>query len=172
MELISQHAKKIMEGCKERARDVGLRFPDDSLEYIVTNRDILELSSKTMIPTLYDYWVQDVEVLSPDQVQQEVQQTFECLQDDLECVWRDVQVVGDLGDRLTLLLADLLRDLLRLHPVRALLAGQTMSFGSAFTDLILLEIDQLPLHGLHAPCELLSLRKLLRQRRDLPFAFI
>lgn len=63
MELISQHAKKIMEGCKERARDVGLCFQDDSLEYIVTNRDILELSPKTMIPTLYDYWVQDVEVL-------------------------------------------------------------------------------------------------------------
>jgi len=63
MELISQHAKKIMEGCKERARDVGLRFQNDSLEYIVTNRDLLELSPKTMIPTLYDYWVQDVEVL-------------------------------------------------------------------------------------------------------------
>ncbi len=63
MELISQHAKKIMEGCKERARDVGLRFQDESLEYIVTNRDLLELSPKTMIPTLYDYWVQDVEVL-------------------------------------------------------------------------------------------------------------
>jgi len=63
MELISQHAKGIMEGCKERARDAGLRFQDDSLEYIVTNRDMLELSSKSMIPTLYDYWVQDVEVL-------------------------------------------------------------------------------------------------------------
>ncbi len=63
MELISQHAKRIMEGCKERARDVGLRFQDESLEYIVTNRDLLELSPKTMIPTLYDYWVQDVEVL-------------------------------------------------------------------------------------------------------------
>ncbi len=63
MELISQHAKRIMEGCKERARDAGLRFQDESLEYIVTNRDLLELSPKTMIPTLYDYWVQDVEVL-------------------------------------------------------------------------------------------------------------
>ena len=63
MELISQHAKKIMEGCKERARDYGLTFQDESLEYIVTNRDLLELSPKTMIPTLYDYWVQDVEVL-------------------------------------------------------------------------------------------------------------
>ena len=63
MELISQHAKRIMEGCKERARDAGLRFQDESLEYIVTNRDLLELSPKIMIPTLYDYWVQDVEVL-------------------------------------------------------------------------------------------------------------
>lgn len=63
MELISQHAKKIMEGCKERARDAGLRFQDQSLEYIVTNRDFLQLSPKNMIPTLYDYWVQDVEVL-------------------------------------------------------------------------------------------------------------
>ncbi|WP_163336211.1 SpoVR family protein [Desulfopila sp. IMCC35008] len=63
MELVSQHAKKIMEGCKERARDVGLTFQDESLEYIVTNRDMLELGPKNMIPTLYDYWVQDVEVL-------------------------------------------------------------------------------------------------------------
>ena len=63
MELISQHAKKIMEGCKERARDAGLSFQDESLEYVVTNRDFLQLSPKTMIPTLYDYWVQDVEVL-------------------------------------------------------------------------------------------------------------
>ncbi len=63
MELISQHAKKIMEGCKERARNAGLRFQDQSLEYIVTNRDFLQLSPKNMIPTLYDYWVQDVEVL-------------------------------------------------------------------------------------------------------------
>lgn len=63
MELVSQHAKRIMEGCKERARDAGLRFQDQSLEYIVTNRDFLQLSPKNMIPTLYDYWVQDVEVL-------------------------------------------------------------------------------------------------------------
>ncbi len=63
MELISQHAKKIMEGCKERAREAGLRFQDETLEYVVTNRDLLELSPKVMIPTLYDYWVQDVEVL-------------------------------------------------------------------------------------------------------------
>ena len=63
MELLSQHAKKIMEGCKERAREAGLSFQDESLEYIVTNRDMLQLSPKLMIPTLYDYWVQDVEVL-------------------------------------------------------------------------------------------------------------
>jgi stage V sporulation protein R len=63
MELINQHTKKIMEGCKQRARDCGLRFQDETLEYIVTNKDLLELSSKHMIPTLYDYWVNDIEVL-------------------------------------------------------------------------------------------------------------
>ena len=63
MELIDQHTKHIMEGCKARARDAGLQFEDETLEYIVTNRDLLELSPKVMIPTLYDYWVHDVEVL-------------------------------------------------------------------------------------------------------------
>jgi stage V sporulation protein R len=63
MQLIDQHTKKIMEGCKERARAAGLRFSDESLEYIVTNRDMIELSPKLMIPTLYDFWVHDVEVM-------------------------------------------------------------------------------------------------------------
>ena len=63
MELINQHTKKIMEGCKQRAWDAGLRFETETLEYVVTNRDLLELSPKIMIPTLYDYWVHDVEVL-------------------------------------------------------------------------------------------------------------
>jgi stage V sporulation protein R len=63
MELINQHTKKIMEGCKERAWHAGLRFQEETLEYIVTNKDLLELSPKNMIPTLYDYWVHDVEVL-------------------------------------------------------------------------------------------------------------
>ena len=63
MELINQHTKQIMEGCKERAREAGLRFQNESLEYIVTNKDLLELSPKNMIPTIYDYWVHDVEVL-------------------------------------------------------------------------------------------------------------
>ena len=63
MELIDQHTKKIMEGCKERALDAGLNFQDETLEYIVSNRDLLELTPKLMIPTLYDYWVHDVEVL-------------------------------------------------------------------------------------------------------------
>ncbi|MFO7885686.1 MAG: SpoVR family protein [Desulfobacteraceae bacterium] len=64
MEIIDQHVKKIMEGCKKRARDAGLTFDNETLEYIVTNRDMLELSPKVMIPTLYDYWVHDVKVLS------------------------------------------------------------------------------------------------------------
>ncbi|OGP62354.1 MAG: SpoVR family protein [Deltaproteobacteria bacterium RBG_13_49_15] len=63
MDLINLHTKAIMEGCKERARDAGLTFQDETLEYIVSNRDLLELSPKGMIPTLYDYWVHDVEVL-------------------------------------------------------------------------------------------------------------
>ncbi len=64
MELVSQHVKGIMEECKVRARDAGLSFDNESLEYIVTNRDMIELSPKVMIPTLYDYWVHDVRVLS------------------------------------------------------------------------------------------------------------
>ncbi len=63
MELIDQHTKEIMEGCKERAQSAGLLFQDETLEYIVTNRDLLELTPKVMIPTLYDYWVHDVEIL-------------------------------------------------------------------------------------------------------------
>lgn len=63
MQLIDQHTKTIMEGCKERARAAGLQFCDESLEYIVTNRDLLELSAKSMIPSLYDYWVHEVDVL-------------------------------------------------------------------------------------------------------------
>lgn len=63
MELIDQHTKKIMEGCKQRAWDEGLRFQSETLEYIVTNKDLLDLGPKLMIPTLYDYWVHDVEVL-------------------------------------------------------------------------------------------------------------
>ncbi len=63
MELIDQHTKRIMEGCKERAADAGLRFDKETLEYMVTNTDLLELAPKNMIPTLYDYWLQDIEIL-------------------------------------------------------------------------------------------------------------
>ncbi|MDP4192708.1 MAG: SpoVR family protein [Bacteroidota bacterium] len=63
MKLIDQHTKKIMEGCKERAAQAGLKFDKETLEYMVTNSDLVELSPKNMIPTLYDYWVQDIQVL-------------------------------------------------------------------------------------------------------------
>jgi len=66
MELINQKTKKIMEECKIRAKDAGLNFPSDTLEYIVTNRDLINLSPKVMIPTLYNYWVNDVEVLKEE----------------------------------------------------------------------------------------------------------
>ncbi len=63
MQLIDQRTKKIMETCKQRARAAGLQFQDESLEYIVTNRDLLDLFPKNMIPTLYDYWVHDIRIL-------------------------------------------------------------------------------------------------------------
>jgi len=63
MYLIDQNAKQIMEGCKAKAKAAGLDFFNETLEYIVTNRDMINLSPKVMIPTLYDYWVHDVEVL-------------------------------------------------------------------------------------------------------------
>ncbi len=63
MYLIDQHTKKIMEECKVIAAKAGLNFDAETLEYIVTNTDMIELSPKVMIPTLYDYWVNDVEVL-------------------------------------------------------------------------------------------------------------
>lgn len=63
MELISQKTKKIMEECKVKAKAFGLNVQGETLEYIVTNTDLLELSPKVMIPTLYDYWVDDVEVV-------------------------------------------------------------------------------------------------------------
>ena len=66
MELIDQRTKKIMEECKAFARAAGLVFGDETLEYIVTNRDMIHLSPKVMIPTLYDYWVNDVEVLKEE----------------------------------------------------------------------------------------------------------
>jgi stage V sporulation protein R len=68
MELIDQHTKAIMEECKVRARDAGLMFDDESLEYIVTNRDLLELGPKGMIPTMYDYWVNDVETIKGKEI--------------------------------------------------------------------------------------------------------
>lgn len=52
-----------MEGCKERALSAGLKFDKETLEYIVTNADMLELSPKNMIPTLYDHWMQEIQVL-------------------------------------------------------------------------------------------------------------
>lgn len=62
MKLLDQKMKGEMEECKKRARAAGLVFQDNTLEYIVTNQDMLELSPRVMIPTLYDYWVHDVEV--------------------------------------------------------------------------------------------------------------
>jgi stage V sporulation protein R len=66
MELISQKAKKIMEDCKIKARDAGLSFGNETLEYIVTNRELTRLMPKHAIPTMYDYWVDDVDILQEE----------------------------------------------------------------------------------------------------------
>lgn len=63
MKLLEQKMKQEMEECKRVARAAGLQFSDNTLEFIVSNRDMLDLSSRHMIPTLYDYWVHDVEAL-------------------------------------------------------------------------------------------------------------
>ena len=63
MELIEQRTKKIMEECKVRVAAAGLEVRGETLEYIVTNQDLIGLNPKIMIPTLYDYWVHDVEVI-------------------------------------------------------------------------------------------------------------
>lgn len=62
MKLLDQKMKAEMEECKRKAREAGLQFSDETLEYEVTNRDMLELRAKDFIPTLYDHWMQDVEV--------------------------------------------------------------------------------------------------------------
>ncbi|NLI77452.1 MAG: SpoVR family protein [Candidatus Riflebacteria bacterium] len=63
MELLILKDKLIMEECKRIARDHGLRFSDETIEYVTTNEDMIRLSPKGMIPTMYDYWVHDVYVL-------------------------------------------------------------------------------------------------------------
>jgi len=63
MELIKNDFKKVMEECKRISRDGGLRFRDETLEFIITNEDMIRLSPKGMIPTLYEYWINDVYVL-------------------------------------------------------------------------------------------------------------
>ncbi len=63
MELVRNELKQIVEECKRVARDNGLQFRDETLEFITTNEDMIKLSPKGMIPTLYDYWVNDIFVL-------------------------------------------------------------------------------------------------------------
>ena len=50
---------------------------------------------------LGDRDIQDVQVLPPDQIQQQIQRTFECLQDHLERIRRYVQILRHLQHRLT-----------------------------------------------------------------------
>jgi len=61
MQLISQKTKAIMEECKIRAKDQGLQFDKETLEFVISNHEMTSLSAKNMIPSLYDYWVHDVD---------------------------------------------------------------------------------------------------------------
>jgi stage V sporulation protein R len=63
MEIIKAELKQVVEECKRIARDSGLSFQDETLEFVTTNEDMIRLSPKGMIPTLYDFWVNDVYVL-------------------------------------------------------------------------------------------------------------
>ena len=63
MELIDQKTKSIMEGCRKIAEEKGLEIEGETLEYIITNRELLELTPKIMIPTMYDFWIHDIEVI-------------------------------------------------------------------------------------------------------------
>ena len=64
--------------------------------HLVHRLDVLDVLARD----LGDRDVEDVQVLAADQVQQQVERTFERLEDDLERVRRDVEVARQLGDRL------------------------------------------------------------------------
>ncbi len=64
VQLINPEEKARMEKCKESARAAGLSFPEETLEYVISNRAMLEIHPKVMIPTLYDFWIHDVEAIS------------------------------------------------------------------------------------------------------------
>lgn len=63
MRLIDQKTKQIMEDCRRVAEKEGLEIKGETLEFIISNEDMIEISPKLMVPTLYDYWVHDVEVI-------------------------------------------------------------------------------------------------------------
>jgi len=44
-------------------------------------------------------YVEDIEILLADQVQQQVQRAFECIEEYFQRIGRDVQVVGQLEQR-------------------------------------------------------------------------
>ena len=64
--------------------------------HLVHRLDVVDVLARD----LGDRDVEDVEVLAADQVQQQVQRTFERIEDDLERIRRDVQILRDLQHRL------------------------------------------------------------------------
>lgn len=68
MKLIDFSAKQVMEHCKRKAEEAGLKVGGGTLEFIVGNRELIGLETKMMIPTLFDHPFQQVENLGKQRV--------------------------------------------------------------------------------------------------------
>lgn len=68
MKLISSSAKKVMEHCKKRAEEAGLKVDSGTLEFIVGNRELIDLEAKLMIPSLFDHPFQRIESLGRQRI--------------------------------------------------------------------------------------------------------
>ena len=62
MKFITPEQKQETMRCYDRARQAGLDVPNLTIEMMVSNKEFVEMRAKGMIPTLYDHWLQDVEV--------------------------------------------------------------------------------------------------------------
>ncbi len=56
-----EQEQEAMRHCKRVAREHGLTFDVESVEYVATIREFLDLRAKVMIPTHYDHWLDRIE---------------------------------------------------------------------------------------------------------------
>src|SRR6202034_1954227 len=87
-----QHARfDLGQGCRHHqvfARQLQLQ--------VLHQLDVLRVLARD----LGDRNIENVYVLPPDQVQQQIERTFEGLEEDLQRLWRDIQVTRQMGQRL------------------------------------------------------------------------